>query len=266
MELSTIEWNMSLARTPKPAVLDRVVAILDAVEGGAHTFTDLVHATGYTRATTHRLIKTLEDHELLVFLGGHGYRLGPRLLRFAAAAMRELPLRDLARPTLERLAEVTGESAQLYVRSGDERVCIDAVESSNELRTIVPVGASLPLTAGSAGKVFMAWTDGTDRERLLAALEPLTPATPTGDRLAQHLATARRRGWSSSTGERQRGVGSVSAPVLGPYGELVAVVSVSGPETRMRRISAGRHAPAVLAAARDIERALGLGQTPGPPA
>ncbi|MGQ0668535.1 MAG: IclR family transcriptional regulator [Actinomycetota bacterium] len=257
---------MSLARTPKPAVLDRVVAILDAVEGGAHTFTELVHATGYTRATTHRLVKTLEDHELLVFLGGYGYRLGPRLLRLATVAMREFPLRDLARPALEWLAEVTGESAQLYIRSGDERVCIEAVESPNELRTIVPVGATFPLTAGSAGKVFMAWTDEADGERLMASAERLTPTTPTGERLGRQVDMARRRGWAASTGEREAGVGSVSAPVLGSYGELLAVVSVSGPESRMRRISAGRHAPAVVAAARDIERALGLGQSPGPSA
>lgn len=266
MELSTIEWNMSLARNPKPAVLDRVVAILDAVEGGAHTFTDLVHATGYTRATTHRLIKTLEDHELLVFVGGYGYRLGPRLLRFAVAAMRELPLRDLAHPALVRLAEVTGESAQLYVRSGDERVCIEAVESSNELRTIVPVGATLPLTAGSAGKVFMGGTDEADRKRLMASVQRLTPATPTGERLERQVDMARRRGWAASAGEREAGVGSVSAPVRGPYGELLAVVSVSGPHTRIGRISAKRYAPAVVAAARDIERALGLDQPPGPSA
>ena len=65
--------------------------------------------------------------------------------------MRDLPLRELAHPSLERLARSTGESAQLYVRDGDRRVCIDAAESESELRTIVEIGASLPLTKGSAG-------------------------------------------------------------------------------------------------------------------
>ncbi len=81
--------------------------------------------------------------------------------------MRDLPLRDLAHPALERLAAVTGESAQLYVRDADRRVCIDAIESSSELRTIVAVGASLPLTKGSAGKVFLAWAQPQDRDRFL---------------------------------------------------------------------------------------------------
>src|SRR6185436_20236255 len=95
-------------------VLDRTVAVLDAVEAGARSFTEIVEATGFSRTTTHRLVKSLVEHELLAFRGGVGYRLGPRLLRFAQRAMDDLPLRDVAHPFLVRLAEMTGESAQLY--------------------------------------------------------------------------------------------------------------------------------------------------------
>ena len=238
-------------------VLDRAVAILDAVQAGATTFTGISGRTGLSRSTAHRLIKALEEHELLAGVDGRGYRLGPKLLRLAATAARDLPLRALAHPTLERLAASTGESAQLYARTVNERVCLDAVESTRELRTIVDVGASLPLTAGSAGKVFMAWSTGEERERLLSLTEPLTPDTPLGEALDRQLSAARRRGWAASAGERQAGVGSVSAPILGPAGELVAVVSLSGPQSRLGRAMAGRYAPAVVAAAREIERAIG---------
>ena len=51
----------------------------------------------------------------------------------------------------------------------------------------------------------------------------------------------------------------MSAPILGPSGELVAVVSLSGPQSRLGRGVAGRYAPAVVAAAREIERAIGAG-------
>src|SRR5918995_6711883 len=144
-------------------VLDRCVAILRAVEDGARSFTEIVDATGLTRSTAHRLIQGLEDHGFVVQIGGLGYALGPRLLALAASASRDLPLRELAHPSLERLARSTGESAQLYVRDGDRRVCIDAAESESELRTIVDIGASLPLEQGSAGKVFLAW--GSERDQ-----------------------------------------------------------------------------------------------------
>lgn len=229
--------------------LDRVVAILDAVESGVHRFTGIMDATGLPRGTTHRLIASLEGHGFLSRYPGFGYRLGPRLLRLAHEAMRELPLRDVAHPSLERLARVTGESAQLYVRSGDERVCIDAVESRSELRTIVPVGASLPLHAGSAAKVFLAFAPDPGRHVRKAA-DPV--------RFGRDVELVRTRGWASSNDERQQGVGSVSAPILGDRDVLLGVVSISGPSSRMSKANAKRYVPAVQEVARRIESALGV--------
>ena len=259
-------WKMTLPRpfgSGSPAatvgtgvgVLDRTLAIVEAVGSGSRTFSDIAEATGLARSTAHRLLKALEAQGLVSFDAGFGYRLGPRLVRLASAAMRELPLRELARPALERLARVTGETAQLFVRSGDERLCIDVVESESELRTIVPVGASLPLTAGSAGKVIMAWAP--DRERLLGLLRPFTARTPAVDRLRRQLAVAHRHGWAESSGEREPGVASVSAPVFGATGTVLAAVSVSGPAQRLGPRPGRQYAPAVVAAARDVEEAVG---------
>jgi DNA-binding IclR family transcriptional regulator len=238
-----------LRRTPPTTgvgVLDRCVQVLAAVEAGARSFSDIVDATELTRPTTHRLILGLEDHGFLVHIGGSGYVLGPRLLTLAATAMRDLPLRELAHPTLERLTRSTGESAQLYVRDGDRRICIDAVESERELRTIVEIGASLPLDKGSAGKIFLAW--GTEHDRASLAADE--------GRLPQQVATTRRRGWADSVAEREPGVASVSAPIFGPRDALLAAVSVSGPASRLGNLRAKRYAPAVVDAAREIERAL----------
>ena len=227
------------------------MAILDAVEAGARSFTDIVHDTGLARPTAHRLILGLEDHGFLLHVGGFGYVLGTRLLGLASTAMRELPLRELAHPALERLARSTGESAQLFVREGDLRVCVDTAESESELRTIVEIGATLPLTKGSAGKIFLAWTTDHDRGRLLEAADD-------PERLDRQVFTTRRRGWADSVAERAPGVASVSAPVFGPEGFLIAAVSVSGPTSRLGQLRAKRYAPAVVDAAKEIERALGV--------
>ena len=232
------------ARPETPdGVLDRAAAVMDAVEGGARSFTDIVRVTGLSRTTAHRLISSLEDHGYLFHVGGLGYALGPRLLGLATAAMRELPLRELAHPALERLARTTGESAQLFVRDGDRRICVDAVDSEHELRTIVEVGAALPLTQGSAGKVFLAWGPSVQGDDM--------------DRLAHQLATTRRRGWADSFGERAPGVASVSAPVFGPGDAVLAAISVSGPASRITALRAKAYAPAVMQAAREVESALG---------
>ena len=235
------------ARAAAPAtavgVLDRSVAILEAVEKGERSFRAIVAATGLTKPTAHRLISSLEDHGFLLHVGGLGYALGPRLLALASTAMRELPIRQLARPILERLARSTGESTQLYVRSEDRRICVDAVESDNELRTIVQIGASLPLNKGSAGKVFLAWGRAPDGLDLAD--------------IGTSLVTTRRRGWADSYGERESGVASVSAPIFGPRDHLLAAISVSGPQARLAGQQAKRYGPAVVQAAHEVEALLG---------
>ena len=238
-------------------VLDKTIAVFDAIEHGHRSVASIARATGFHRATVHRLVAALEFHGFLEWEGGGGYRYGSRLLRLATSSLREIPLRDLGHRALERLTETTGESSQLFVRVMAERVCVDAIDSPNELRAIVRVGARLPLTAGSAGKVFLAWTDPADRDELIEHAERFTDDTLLGEDLHREMMLIRRRGWASSSGERQPGVGSVSAPIRRAADRLLGVVSLSGPTGRIGRISAKRYAPAVLVAAREIERAAG---------
>ncbi|GIU97673.1 MAG: IclR family transcriptional regulator [Actinomycetota bacterium] len=244
-----------IARNSGVGVLDRCVAILEAVANGARTAGEVASRTSLPRSTTHRLLVALVAHGLLARAAGDGFRLGPRLRALAGSAEEPDPA-AVAGPVLERLAATTGESAQLYIRVGDERVCVASAQSTNELRTIVPVGARLPITHGSAGKVVMAWLEPEERRRLAARVEPRTPATPTGEQLLRELASIRRRGWAVSLGEREAGVGSVSAPVVAPDGSLVGVVSISGPVTRLDRRRSARLAPAVVEAARALGHAI----------
>jgi len=243
---AAIEQGRPASLPPAPStqvgVLDRAIDVIDAVESGARSFTAIAEATGLTKPTAHRMINALTAHGFLMHVGGVGYALGPRLLNLATTAMRELPLRQLARPALEQLARSTGESAQLYVRDGNRRICVDAVESENELRTIVPIGASLPLGRGSAGKVFLAWGP---------------PADEDVSDIRQSIFTARRRGWADSYGEREPGVASVSAPIFAPSGQLLAAISVSGPDRRLAPLRAKRYGPAVVEAAHQVEALLG---------
>ena len=140
---------------------------------------------------------------------------------------------------LERLRDESGESAQLYVREGDRRVCVAVAERPTGLRDTVAIGASLPIDAGSGGTVLVAWAKGTAE-------------------MIGEFAAIRTRGWVESVAEREAGVASVSAPVLGSAGVAVAAVSVSGPIERLGRRPGRRLAEPVVAAARALERAAGL--------
>jgi DNA-binding IclR family transcriptional regulator len=135
---------------------------------------------------------------------------------------------------------------QLFRRQGDARICVAAVERPHGLRDTVPVGTQLPMTAGSAAQVLLAWEEPDKLEKLV---EGASFSLST-------LQAVRRRGWSQSVAEREAGVASVSAPVLAPSGKLIAAVSVSGPIERLTRSPGRLHAPAVLAAAERLSDVL----------
>lgn len=226
-------------------VLDKAAAVLSALEAGPATLASLVTATGLARPTAHRLAVALEHHRLLARDMQGRFVLGPRLAELSAAAGEDRLL-AAAGGVLAHLRDITGESAQLYRRQGDHRICVAAAERLSGLRDTVPVGESLPMTAGSAAQVLLAWEEP---ERLHRGLQ--------GARFeATTLAAVRRRGWAQSVSEREAGVASVSAPVRGPSNRVVAAVSVSGPVDRLSRQPGRLHAAAVTAAAEKLTEVL----------
>jgi len=205
-------------------VLDRCVALLDLLADGPRTLRSLSAASRLPRPTAHRLLVALETHRLVVRDASGAFRLGPRLTELAAVAGPELDLASLAGPVLDRLHRVTGESVQLYVRSGDHRLCIAARDAGTGLRDSVPVGALLPLGAGSGGKVLLAWSEEPGGRPRGAVLE--------GQHADSELAEVCDRGWAASVAEREPGVASVSAPVF-RADVLLAALCVSGPVSRL---------------------------------
>jgi len=207
-------------------VLDKAVAILRAVAAGPLPLRDLVDRTGISRATAHRLAQGMESLGLLRRDDDGCYALGLALIGLGRAAADELPLATIAVPVLRRLRDETGESAQLFVAEEGERLCVAAVDSPQELRTIVPVGARLPMDVGAAGRALSG--------------------------------VAERGEWLASVGERAPGVASVAAPVHDGH-RIVAAVSVSGPVDRLTKRPGQRFGDQVVAAALDIQAALAHG-------
>jgi DNA-binding IclR family transcriptional regulator len=223
--------HVSIERTSDVGVLDKVAALLEALgqPGGPFPLTHLSTATGLHRATAHRLLKALQVHGLARTDDQARWFLGARLMHLGRMATEGLPLANLAVPALTALRDESGESVQLYVREGSDRVCIAALESPHGLRTIVTVGAVFALPLGSAGHVLA------------------------GDQAGPSVAVE----WQESIEEREAGVASVSAAVRDADGRVRAAVSVSGPLERTTRQPGNRYGNAVIGAAIAIEVAAG---------
>lgn len=226
-------------------VLDKAALVINALESGPASLAHLVQSTGLARPTAHRLAVALEHHRLVGRDIQGRFVLGPRFAELAAAAGEDRLL-AVAQPVLTQIRDHTGESAQLYRRQGDVRVCVAAAEPASGLRDTVPVGSALPMTAGSGAQVLIAWEEA---ERMQRVLREARYAVTT-------LAQVRRRGWAQSVAEREQGVASVSAPVRGVGNRVIAAVSVSGPIERLSRAPGRRHAATIVAAGERITENL----------
>jgi len=195
-------------------VLDRAVAIVAAVASGDKSLAELSDATELPRATAHRIATALEVHHVLARNERGEWSLGPALPSYTGGPSPRLLA--AAAPVLRDLVETTGESAQLYQLTGTTRTCIAAAEPESGLHNVVPVGSHLTLSAGSAARVFAAYS--------------LIDATAFP---ADELATVTDTGLAESVAEREVGLASVSAPVFESDRRVVAVLSVSGPAERL---------------------------------
>lgn len=205
-------------------VLDKAMQIVRAVAEQPRSLPSLQAATGLPRATAHRLAVALEAHGLLRRDEDGRFDLGAELAALGRVASHRFPLAEVALPALESLRDDTGESVQLFVREGAHRRCVASLQSPHALRWIVPEGVLFPLELGSAGRA-------------------LTGGAGAG-------------GWVESVEEREPGVASVSAPVLGGDGSMIAAVSVSGPIDRLSRSPGTRFGERVVAAAAEVASAV----------
>ncbi|RQM35328.1 IclR family transcriptional regulator [Rhodococcus ruber] len=202
-------------------VLARAAAILDVVETEPTAAADLARVLGLSLSTAYRLASEMVRYGLLRKDDDGRFALGNR---FVTTSMAQIAL-----PVLRRLRDHTGESAQLWLRRGDLRLCAASVESVHELRVTLPVGTTLPLPAGSAGHVLAGDLDKDPR--------------------------ARERGYWVSISERTPGSASVSAPVR-TRGEVVAAVCIAAPIDRVGSDPGAGFGPVVVEAAHEIEKTL----------
>jgi len=242
----------------------RAIDILLALQHGTVSLGRIAQRTGLSKPTAHRLLASLAYGQLVIQDPVTSeYMLGPGCLGIADAVMSGLGgLGPMAKPTLEELAEGSGESAALHVRAGLQRICVEQVPSPQPVRYTARVGASNPLHTGAMGKILLAFSDPSDLPDVLdrLTLTASTEATITDRRtLEEELRNVRGRGYAVSRGEQAIGVAAVSAPVLRHDGVVLAAISILGPTDRVTDSKIDEALPALIAAAKDLTERLGAG-------
>ncbi|HET6627123.1 MAG TPA: IclR family transcriptional regulator [Nocardioidaceae bacterium] len=214
---------------------------------------EIVAATGLPKTTAVRLLGTLESRGLVVRRGEVTYAPGAALLRWVRLAQSVWEVNAHTREVMRHLVDECGETVNIYVRQDLDRVSIAQEEGTATVRSVVEVGAVMPLSRGATAKVLLSGAPDAVVDRLGA----VDPALDTAA-LRRQVAAVRETGYEVTHGERELGASAVAAPVLAADGRVLAAVSVSGPTSRFTADRVPRYVDAVTAAARSISKA-GLG-------
>ena len=254
------EGPRALPRGIRPLlVLGKIRQIIEvfAPDRPELTFLEIRKATGLPASTCQRLVANMVAEQ---FLDRHGdrYRIGLRFGYWASPAGAGLDVSEVVRPALEWLRDATGETSCLYRRESDVRVCVAMAETYHAIRREMHVGKLMPLHAGSASRVLLAWEESIVDEVLDQPLERFTTTTVTDPaQLRALLAQTRQQGYAVTFEERDPGAASVSAPVFGPGRALVGALGISGPTQRISIQQSAEWAPLAVRAAEQATRLLG---------
>lgn len=224
------------------------------------TVTELSTELSVHKSTAFRLLSTLESRGLIDQNGSRGsYQLGFGVVQLAAGAIRKLDLAVISRKTCETLAHEVGETVDISVLDEGMVLTIDQVEGPAAMTTFNWIGQRSPLHATSAGKVFLAHMSPAARDEALSGtLERFTEQTVTNRKaLARQLAEVPERGYGVTLEELEVGLAAVAAPVRDLDGQVVAAVSISGPNFRINPDTIEQFAEQAIDAATDISRRNG---------
>lgn len=206
---------------------------------------EITRVSGLTHPTTRRILKCLADERLVDRHPKTGrYRLGPLNYELGLACDFRLEFRDRVRPALERIAQASGDTVYLHIRSGLETVCVDRVEGSYPIRAVtLEIGGRRPLGFGSAGLAMLATMKDEEVEEVLESLEREFAASPRVTRasLLKSIAAARSLGYGIIRDTTVMGVGAIGVAFparddLPAFGVGIAMVTERLTPTRVRAL------------------------------
>ena len=249
--------------TSSPSTLRHAIQLMDCFtkEEPYLGVREAARLTGIPTSTTGRIMASMKDLGLLVQdMDSRQYTLAGKVLAWAEVYSATVDVRRVAQPFIYDLQRLTGETISLYILEGAERVCVERLESEQNVRVVARVGRYLPLHAGSAGKLFLAYLPEDRREEVLATepREAFTPMTLTDvDALRAQCREIQRQGFAISHGEWTIDASGVAAPIFNQRSQMVAALTVSGPTQRFYPEKLDKFTNACIRTALQISRLMG---------
>lgn len=230
------------ARQAGVSVLVKALGLVRIVEENAGhrrlKARDIAEIADIPLSTAYRLLSVLSQHGYLrQDRRDHAYELGPKLAQATLDPATEQSLSVAARPLMERLASLSGETISLGVLERTYvRIAVRFSPPSSDAPATPEAGQMRPLHCTGLGKSLLGWSPAAERARLLdtISLEPITRNSVVDSQtLEGQLTKAREMGFVIEHGEIIEGISCVSVPILDRAGHALAAISISGATQRM---------------------------------
>ncbi|GAB7389133.1 IclR family transcriptional regulator [Bacillaceae bacterium] len=216
--------------------VERALQILECftLEAPERTLGEIAQQTGLSKSTVFRLLTTLAGCGYIYRDPvSQKYSLGFKLFHLGAVVLGHMKLRKIALPFMKRLCDEILETVSLSIVEGDQRVCIEVVESPEQIRNFVKVGQRNNLWFGASGRVLLAHLEKAERRHILAQARQRGELAGDEDRFEQELEHIRKLGYSLAVDERAKGAFAIAAPIFDYNQQLAGGVTVSGPVQRL---------------------------------
>ena len=220
------------------SVIDRLLDILLLYKEGKESWSidEIATLLDLPKSTCYRLVRALQERGFLEKSGTSNYQLGITFMRLSSVALSSnRDIRLMALPSMKRIADTAKESVSLMRLMNHQVVCVESIEGQSSLRVSIQHGRIQPLHAGASSRVLLAHLPEEDWGKYLEfPLERYTETTLTDfDELCANLHRVRRLGYAISDGEIDIGAKAVAVPLMKNRDEVIAVLSIEAPTTRM---------------------------------
>ena len=223
---------------------------------------EMAQELGFPKPTIYRLVRILIKNGFMEKDPRQAhYCLGSRLLQMGHIVMHQKPLTDVALPIMQKLTDLTLESASLDVIEGQGVLSLRVIEGPHPIRMNFREGSKMPFHGGAPSKLLMAYLSSEEQDRIIQrGLERFTDGTITVPvKLKKELAKIRDNGYAYSDQELQLGVRSIAAPIRDYTGNVIGCIGLSGPVNRFEQSKIERFVPLLIESAEEISRNMGFG-------
>ncbi len=198
--------------------------------------TEISEALGYGVSATYHILNTLKESNIISQNEKtKKYKLSLKLWQLGMTAYSQNNISDALKPFLVKLRDNTGETANLTILEGEEIVYVAQEESDKLIKMFTKTGATAPLHCTASGKIFLAYKDQDERNEIIEGLDLVKFTENTiveKEELVEELQRIKKDGYGFDVEERDEEVSCIAAPVFGPQDELMACLSISGPNNR----------------------------------